>query len=169
MNEIAVSAPDKPLVEQAAPFNTLGLVGLVLSAMGLFTCGILSPLGLLFSTLGMGREPRVMAIIGLVLGILGSSGLVVGALVFSTSLFIHYQRDYERVRHQADLELQLERADERVNSLRESMEKARQEFEFGADAQGALDEIEEKLRRPEEFVQPPADRPDASPTESPAP
>jgi hypothetical protein len=63
---------------QPAPSNSLGVAGFVVSLLGLFaTCGLLSPVGLIMSAFAMRREPRSLAIAGLVLGILGSLWLVI--------------------------------------------------------------------------------------------
>ena len=52
--------------------NTIGLIGLVLSLLGLLTCGLLSPLGLVTSLVGLVRAPRMWAIWGVVLGVVGT-------------------------------------------------------------------------------------------------
>ena len=66
----------------AAPSeNGLGIAGFILSLIGLVSCGLLSPLGLVFSFAGMFRRPRGLAIAGLVLGLLGSLWVVI-AVVF---------------------------------------------------------------------------------------
>ncbi len=56
-----------------APVNTTGFVGMILSLIGLLTCGILSPIGLLISLFGLSREPRGSAVLGVVLGLIGSA------------------------------------------------------------------------------------------------
>ncbi len=49
--------------------NAMGVLGFVLSILGLFSCGILSPIGLIFSAIGMRKEPKDLAIAGLVINI----------------------------------------------------------------------------------------------------
>ena len=50
--------------------NNLGLTGLIISALGLFIC-LLSLPGLIISLIALRREPKTLAIIGTVLGVLG--------------------------------------------------------------------------------------------------
>lgn len=66
--------------------NGLGIAGFVCSLVGLLTCGILSPVGLLLSLAAMFRPPRGFAIAGVTLGILGS--LWVAAIILVVSLTI---------------------------------------------------------------------------------
>ncbi len=51
------------------PSNGLGIAGFVCGILGLLTCGILAPLGLLFSLLGLIKSPRGLAIAGLIISI----------------------------------------------------------------------------------------------------
>ncbi|MBX3413933.1 MAG: hypothetical protein KF708_14680 [Pirellulales bacterium] len=60
--------------------NMWGIVGLTISVVGLFTLGILSPLGLAASIAGMSRRPRGMALAGVVLGLVGTVLLIVYTL-----------------------------------------------------------------------------------------
>jgi len=54
------------------PQNVLGIVGLILSLVSLLlTCGILSPIALIVSTIGMFQKPRGTAVAGLVLSLVG--------------------------------------------------------------------------------------------------
>ena len=66
--------------------NGLGIAGFICSLVGLLTCGILSPVGLLLSLAAMFRPPRGFAIAGVMLGILGS--LWVAAIIAVVSLTI---------------------------------------------------------------------------------
>ena len=50
--------------------NTPGVVGLILSAIGLVIC-LFAPFGLVLSIIGLLRPPRTAAIIGTVLGVIG--------------------------------------------------------------------------------------------------
>ncbi len=52
--------------------NRLGKAGFWTSLLGLFTCGLLSPIGLLMSFLALSRKPRGAAISGLVIGLIGT-------------------------------------------------------------------------------------------------
>jgi len=56
--------------------NTLGIIGLTVSVVGLFTFGILSPLGLAASIAGVLKRPRGAAIAGIILGLIGTTLLL---------------------------------------------------------------------------------------------
>ena len=62
---------------QQAPSNGLGIAGFVTSLIGVVTCGFLSPVGLVFSLIGLTKQPRGLAIAGTILGLLGSVWLFV--------------------------------------------------------------------------------------------
>jgi hypothetical protein len=67
--------------------NTLGVVGFIISLVGLVvTGGLVSPIGLIISLVAMGRQPRGFAIAGVILGVLGSCGLILGLLMFGAAL-----------------------------------------------------------------------------------
>lgn len=66
--------------------NGLGIAGFICSLIGLLTCGVLSPVGLLLSLVAMFRPPRGFAIAGVILGILGSAW--VAAIIALVSLTI---------------------------------------------------------------------------------
>ena len=61
--------------------NSMGLAGFILSLLGFFTCGLLSPIGLILSIIGMFKPPRGFAVVGMILGIIGSKWLLI-ALAF---------------------------------------------------------------------------------------
>ena len=51
--------------------NTAGLVGFIIALVSLVGCGgLLSPLSLIFSIVGMNKQPKGFAIAGLVLSLL---------------------------------------------------------------------------------------------------
>ena len=67
--------------------NSMGVAGLLISIFALiFTCGLLSPVGLLFSMLGLRKQPRGEAIAGTVIGGFGTLAVasVVGFVVLAT-------------------------------------------------------------------------------------
>lgn len=64
--------------------NTLAIIGLTVSVVGLFTLGILSPLGLAASIAAVLRPPRGIAIAGIILGLIGTVLL----LVFTLPLYL---------------------------------------------------------------------------------
>lgn len=52
--------------------NEMGLAGFVTSLVGILTAGLLSPLGFLFSIIGLTKEPRGLASAGVMLGFVGT-------------------------------------------------------------------------------------------------
>ena len=65
--------------------NGLGLTGFIISLVGLFLCGIPSLIGLVVSTLALKKQPKGLAVAGLILGLLGIIELVAFAfLTYST-------------------------------------------------------------------------------------
>lgn len=66
--------------------NRLGIAGFVCSLVGLLTCGLLSPVGLLLSLAAMFRPPRGFAIAGVMLGVLGT--LLIAAIITLGSMTI---------------------------------------------------------------------------------
>ncbi len=62
--------------------NTVGLIGFIVSLIGLVSCGCLAPVGALISLAGMTREPRGFAIAGLVIGIVGMAPFFLIAVPF---------------------------------------------------------------------------------------
>jgi hypothetical protein len=52
-----------------APSNRLGIAGFVLSLLGLISCGLLAPVGLVLSLVGVRKEPRGLAIAGAVISL----------------------------------------------------------------------------------------------------
>lgn len=65
--------------------NAMGITGLIVSILGLLTCGLLSPVGLLFSLIGLARRPRGEAVAGTIIGGLGTLAVVavIGFFVLS--------------------------------------------------------------------------------------
>lgn len=57
----------QPGHQPAPQDNTLGLVGFIVSLIGLFVC-VAAPVGLILSLLGLRREPKVLAIVGTIIG-----------------------------------------------------------------------------------------------------
>jgi hypothetical protein len=72
------------------PSNPLGLTGFILSILGLFSCGFLAPIALIFSAFGLRRPPRGLAIAGLVISLVGLLALALAAtfgLLLVTSIY----------------------------------------------------------------------------------
>lgn len=64
------------------PGNSMGVAGFVLALVGLLSCGTLSIFGLLFSTIGLFKEPRGLAVAGFILSLLPVLGWLVYLLFF---------------------------------------------------------------------------------------
>jgi len=80
--------PDLNYQTPSAPRgNALGTAGFIVSIIGLFACGVLGPVGLTLSAFGMRKEPRGLAVAGLVIGIVSTLELiaVVVLVVFATA------------------------------------------------------------------------------------
>lgn len=77
---------DGPGPGPTAQGNTMGLVGFILSLVGLLSCGLLCPVGLVLSIIGLKREPRGLAVAGTVIGGIGSLGIVIGVLFFGAMI-----------------------------------------------------------------------------------
>ncbi len=60
--------------------NGLGIAGFVISLVGLCSGGILSPIGLIISIVAATRQPRALAVAGIVLGAIGSCGILLALL-----------------------------------------------------------------------------------------
>lgn len=74
--------PPPPPPRPVKDGNTPGLVGFILSLLGLVSCGLLAPIGLIVSLFGLGKEPKGFAIAGVVLGAVGSCGGILSWILF---------------------------------------------------------------------------------------
>lgn len=72
MNPASNANPYPTNVSRGEASNGLGLAGFIVSLVGLVSCGLISPIGLVLSLVGLGKSPKGFAIAGTVLGILGS-------------------------------------------------------------------------------------------------
>jgi type II secretory pathway pseudopilin PulG len=63
--------------------NVPGLIGFILSLVGFISCGTLSPIALILSCIGLRKEPKGLAIAGLVISILGTIELILVAIYIS--------------------------------------------------------------------------------------
>ncbi len=74
--------------------NGLGVAGFVVSLVGIFLCGFISPIGLILSAVAMARPPRGMAIAGLALGLIGTTFLCLfGFAMFLTAVGVDMAKD----------------------------------------------------------------------------
>ena len=66
--------------------NTLGLIGFICALVGIFTGGLLSPIGLIISLVALGKQPRGLAWAGLIIGLIGSCGAAILLLFFGAMI-----------------------------------------------------------------------------------
>lgn len=72
---------------QTMDTNPVGLAGFIVSLVSLVACaGLISPVGLILSLVGCFRQPRGLAIAGVVLGLIGSGGLILAIVIFGVVL-----------------------------------------------------------------------------------
>src|SRR3954471_6265213 len=76
----AEQPPATTVVVAHPPSNNLGLAGFVTSLLGLLSCGVLSPIGLLLSLIGLTKQPRGFAVAGTIIGLIGSVFLAVAGV-----------------------------------------------------------------------------------------
>lgn len=66
--------------------NGFAVAGFILALSGLFCCGaVLCPIGVVFSLIGLRKQPRGLAIAGLVIGALGTIWGIVQLVVFGVA------------------------------------------------------------------------------------
>jgi hypothetical protein len=76
---------DQPAPSQQT--NPLGLAGFIVSLVGTCgTSGLLSPVGLIMSLIALKNEPRGFAVAGVVIGALGSCGILVALLLIPVAI-----------------------------------------------------------------------------------
>jgi hypothetical protein len=63
---------------------------LILSIVGIISCGLLCPIGAILSFFGCFKEPKGLAIAGLVIGIVGSLGLIIVLFFFGVALMAFF-------------------------------------------------------------------------------
>ncbi len=68
--------------------NAIGTVGFVISLLGVISCGLLGPIGLIFSLIGLMYRPKEMAIAGTIFGLLGSLWLFFFGFAFITAMYM---------------------------------------------------------------------------------
>ena len=112
------------VVVQTQPSNGMGVAGFVVSLIGLVgTCGLLCPLGFLFSLIGLGKEPRGLAIAGTVIGGVGCLFLSVLA-IYIFAILGDFGMDWG---FESD-EVRIERSEEAVEEAAELIEQKREEL-----------------------------------------
>ena len=88
--------------------NAVGLTGFIVSLVGLFLCGIPSLIGLGISAVGLRKEPRGLAIAGVILGLIGLIELgIIGTATYQG--FRAAQQGFTQIKAQL-AEVQLDQA-----------------------------------------------------------
>lgn len=67
--------------------NGLGIAGFILSILGLVSCGLLAPFGLILSLFGLRKQPKGLAIAGTVIGAVAVCGWSIPIAIFGTAFF----------------------------------------------------------------------------------
>jgi len=81
------TTPERPIVIQTTQqTNGLGVAGFVLSLVGLISCGLISPLAWILSAFGCLKQPRGLAIAGLIIATVGSLWIAFGGLAIGAAL-----------------------------------------------------------------------------------
>ncbi len=106
------------LDEPRRRFNMCGIFGCLISILAIPTLGLLSPLGLLVSLIGMTARPRGAATVGMVLGGMGTAFLVVCGLI---GMATHDALEYE---HEANrTEVVLRQAVHAINQYKDPQDR----------------------------------------------
>lgn len=87
-------------VVQSSETSGLGTAGFIVSLVGLVSCGLLSPIGMVLSFCGMKKQPNGLAIAGFVIGLIGTLLVILSVVVFAL-MFIYMKEAiapvYERI------------------------------------------------------------------------
>jgi hypothetical protein len=78
---VSVELSNEPRYEQPEQ-NGLGIASFIVSVVGLFSAGILSPIAAIMAAFALRREPKGFAIAGLIIGLLGSLWMCLVAAFF---------------------------------------------------------------------------------------
>lgn len=69
--------------------NGLGIAGFIISLVGLCgSGGLLCPIGLILSLIALGKQPRGFAVAGVIIGALGSCGIILAIVVVPVALAV---------------------------------------------------------------------------------
>lgn len=70
--------------------NSLGVAGFVISIVGLCVGGLLSPVGLVLSLVALGKQPRGFAVAGVIIGAIGSCGIIIAIIALPVALALAF-------------------------------------------------------------------------------
>lgn len=99
LNQPSFNQPMHPHQQPPKQENGVGLTGFIVSLVGLFLCGIPSLIGLIISAFGLKKEPRGLAIAGVILGLVGLVEL--GLVAVSTYQAVRVtQQSFNQIRAQ---------------------------------------------------------------------
>lgn len=106
---------EQPYARPPKKDNGMGLSGFIVSLVGLFLCGIPSVIGLIISAIALKKEPRGLAIAGVIIGIIGMFQLVgVGLLGYQ---WVQLAREGLTEINSMLAEVQLEQAAAEIGSV----------------------------------------------------
>ncbi len=98
---------DEPPRFQRRQTNWWGFNGLLLAIASLFTCGLLAPISLLVSLIGLRRRPRKAAIAGTMISLV-SLGMIMSMVFVAATEESRHQARVERVRHSRQVAKQVD-------------------------------------------------------------
>ncbi|MCC9605360.1 DUF4190 domain-containing protein [Blastopirellula sp. JC732] len=99
------------IVVQPSDPNNMGLAGFIVSLVGLVSCGLLSPIGMVLSLFGMRKQPKGLAIAGFVMGLVGTILLVISC-IFVAVVFLNTKQHLNNVHVMIDQIERTQKADE---------------------------------------------------------
>jgi len=97
------------MVARQSQSNGLGIAGFIVSLVGWLTCGLLCPVGLILSVIGLFKQPRGMAIAGSVIGGFGSLFLVFFGFALTVGLLGLKSVDVEKKQMRREMDQMRER------------------------------------------------------------
>ena len=102
---------------QSQEANVTGIVGFVVSLLGIVTCGLISPVALLINGIGLMMKPRGFAIAGTVLSLIGTAFLAtIGYGIVASVLFV--KEAAQELGHSLETVASLEEGRQEIESYR---------------------------------------------------
>ncbi len=104
--------------------NPMGLAGFILSLVGLALCGLISPIALIFSILGLRKEPKGLAVAGTVIS---AVGCLTGVAFGLGALMVLEGVDEDWLTIESDA-ARIERSEDAVEEAADLIEQEREEL-----------------------------------------
>jgi len=117
---------DEPPRFQRRRYNWWGFNGLLLSIAGLMTCGLLAPLSLLISLIGLRRSPRGAALTGTLISLAGL-GLIVSMVIGGLTENARRQSRIDRIRQSRQVAEQVDQCRALLNEATDDLADYRNE------------------------------------------